>query len=68
MNKIGDGLEKAFLLANIIIERNPEQEIEIIKDKQHVVLKGHKEYRFESSKNIEKHISINPNGQTIVSD
>ena len=66
--KTGDGLEKAFLLANIISERNPEQDIEIITDKKQVILKGQNEYRFESSKNFEKRISISPDGKTIVSD
>ncbi len=66
--KTGDGLEKAFLLVNIISERNPEQDIEIISDKKQVIIKGQDEYRFESTKNIEKHISISPNGKTTVSD
>ena len=37
--KTGDGLEKAFLLANIFGQRNPEQDIEIIADKKQVILK-----------------------------
>jgi hypothetical protein len=66
--KTGDGLEKAFVLANIISERNPEQDIEIITNKKQVILNGQNEYRFESSKNFEKRISISPDGKTIVSD
>jgi hypothetical protein len=66
--KVGDGFEKAFLLANIISERNPEQDIEIITDKKQVILTGQREYRFESSKNIEKHIRISPNGKTTISN
>ena len=66
--KAGDGLEKAFLLANVISERNPEQDIEIITDKKQVILKGQNEYRFESAKNIEKRICICSDGKTIVSD
>jgi hypothetical protein len=66
--KTGDGLEKAFLLANVISERNPKQDIEIITDKEQVILKGQNEYRFNSSKNFEKRISISPDGKTTVSD
>jgi hypothetical protein len=66
--KTGDGFEKAFLLANVIRERNPEQDIEIITDKKQVTLKGQNEYRFNSSKSFEKHISISPEGKTIISD
>ncbi|MCP4612580.1 MAG: hypothetical protein GY845_28100 [Planctomycetes bacterium] len=66
--KTGDGLEKAFLLANVISERNPEQDIEIIVDKKQVILKGQNEYRFESSKNFQKRIAISPDGKTTVSD
>lgn len=66
--KTGDGLEKAFLLANVISERNPEQDIEVITDKKQVILKGQNEYRFKSSKNFEKRINISPDGMTTVSD
>jgi hypothetical protein len=66
--KAGDGLEKAFLLANVIRERNPEQDIEIITDKHQVILKGQNEYRFKSSKNFEKHISICSDGKINVRD
>jgi hypothetical protein len=66
--KTGDGLEKAFVLANIISERNPEQNVEIIADKKQVILKGQNEYRFESFKNMEKRISIGPDGKITVSD
>ncbi len=56
--KTGDGLEKAFLLANVIRERNPEQDVEIITDKYQVILIGQSEYRFVSTKGLEKHVSI----------
>ncbi|MBN2316030.1 MAG: hypothetical protein JXM79_19035 [Sedimentisphaerales bacterium] len=54
----GDGLEKAFLLANVIRERNPEQDIEIIADKRDILLKADNEYRFDSNKGLEKEIRI----------
>jgi hypothetical protein len=65
--KTGDGLEKAFFLANIICQRNPEQDVEIITDKSQVILKGQNEYRFVSAKGLEKHISISADGKTSVS-
>jgi len=56
--RIGDGLEKAFLLANVIRERDPAQDIEIITEKNDVFLKGQKEYRFISTKDLIKRIRI----------
>jgi hypothetical protein len=66
--KTGDGLEKAFFLANIISERSPEQDIEVIIDKKQAILKGHKECHFESAKNIKKHLSISSNGEITISE
>ncbi len=56
--RTGDGLEKAFLLANIIHERDPEQDMEIIAEKNKVILKGRNEYRFTSTKGLKKRIGI----------
>jgi hypothetical protein len=56
--KTGDGLEKAFLLANVIRRRNTAQNIEIISDKKEVVLKGLEQYRFISAKGLQKQVSI----------
>jgi len=56
--KTGDGLEKAFLLANVIRQRDPEQDIKITVDNNDVVLKEKSEYRFVSDKGFEKQISI----------
>ena len=64
--KTGDGLEKAFLLANLIRERNPEQDVEIIIDKNQVILKVQNEYRFVSTKGLEKHVSISADGKVFV--
>ncbi|MHC4461722.1 MAG: hypothetical protein ACYS30_09835, partial [Planctomycetota bacterium] len=60
--KTGDGLEKAFLLANIIRQRNPEQDIEITVDNNDVVLKAQGQYRFVTAKNLEKQICISAAG------
>jgi hypothetical protein len=57
--KTGDGLEKAFLLANVIHERDPSQDFEIIADKNNVTVKGQKEYSFISTKGLIKNIRIN---------
>jgi hypothetical protein len=56
--KTGDGLEKAFLLANVIYQRNPEQDIELIAEGDQVVLKGPDEYRFASAKGLKKTVHI----------
>jgi hypothetical protein len=66
--KTGDGLEKAFLLANVIRERNPEQDVEIIADNDLVILKGQHEHRFVSNKNLEKSIIISTDGKIAVGD
>lgn len=56
--RTGDGLEKAFLLANVIHQRSPEQDIEITVDNSDVVVKAEKEYLFMSRKGLEKSILI----------
>jgi hypothetical protein len=56
--RAGDGLEKAFLLANVIRERNPAEDIEIIVDKNDVILRGQDEYPFRSTKALEKTVRI----------
>ncbi len=60
--KTGDGLEKAFLLANIIRQRDPEQNIKIVVDKNDVMLKGPGEYRFVSAKGLKKQIRLSAIG------
>jgi hypothetical protein len=65
--RTGDGLEKAILLANIIRQKLPQQDIEIIVDKSNVVLKATDEYRFASSKELTKKIRISPAGDIIAS-
>lgn len=56
--KTGDGLEKAFLLANVIHKRNPSQEIEVIADKKNVLVTGQNKYKFSSTKGLKKRIKI----------
>ncbi|UCD30169.1 MAG: hypothetical protein JSV03_06780 [Planctomycetota bacterium] len=54
----GDGIEKAFLLANIIRQRHPQQDIQILAANSAVMLKAADEYRFTSNKGFEKQITI----------
>ncbi len=58
----GDGIEKAFLLADIIRARNPQQNVEIIVD-NNVLLKGLAQYNFLSNKGLRKQIQIQNNGE-----
>ncbi len=59
---IGDGLEKAFLLANVIHRKNPAQEIRIIVSGKDVIVKSSKEYRFVSTKGLQKKVRISQTG------
>jgi hypothetical protein len=60
--KAGDGLEKAFLLAGVIREKNPEQDIKITVDNDVVVIAGRYEYRFLSAKGLQKQVCIFADG------
>ena len=65
--KTGDGLEKAFLLADIILDRQPAQGIEMVVDGDNILLKGPAEYRFVSTKGLKKHLFISPDGAIRIS-
>ncbi|MHC4192787.1 MAG: hypothetical protein ACYSP9_01265 [Planctomycetota bacterium] len=54
----GDGLEKAFLMADVVRQRNPEQDIEITVDNNDVIVKAPNEYRFVSDKGLKKQLRI----------
>jgi hypothetical protein len=56
--RTGDGLEKAFLLANVIHNRDSAQDIEITVDKDEVLLNGQNKYGFQSTKSLIKNIRI----------
>jgi hypothetical protein len=60
--KTGDGLEKAFILANLLHQRNPEQPLEIAVDGNRVILKEQCQYEFVSTKRLKKQLSILPDG------
>jgi hypothetical protein len=59
----GDGLEKALLLANILRNRQPEQEIEVATDASAVRVKAQNEYKFESEKRLSATVRISPDGR-----
>ncbi|MBW2647837.1 MAG: hypothetical protein JRE23_17035, partial [Deltaproteobacteria bacterium] len=63
----GDGLEKALLLANVIRQRNPEQDIKITVDKSDVLLKEKSEYRFASGKKLKKQVRTFETGDISIS-
>ena len=52
----GDGLEKAFMLANVIRNREPKRTVEIVADANDVVLKARKQHRFTSTKGLKKRL------------
>jgi len=56
--RTADGLEKAFLLANVLRHRHPDLEIEIVPQSGAVLLKGPAEYRFPSGKPLAGSIRI----------
>ena len=60
--KTGDGLEKAFLLANVIRAKQPQTVIEIVADGKDVILRGPREFRFRSGKKLKKQINVGPDG------
>jgi len=65
--RTGDGLEKVFVLANVIRQRTPQENVEIVVDENQAVLKASAEYRFISSKGLKKHIRISPAGDIAIS-
>ena len=59
----GDGVEKAFVLANVLRKRHPEQAVILhVEDNQAVVQAG-MDYRFASSKGLRQQIRIDPMGR-----
>jgi len=59
--KTGDGIEKAFLFANVLCERNSQQGVELIADESKVILKAkQKSFEFTSGKGFKKQLTISP--------
>lgn len=65
----GDGIEKAFLLADFIIRKNPDSELSLTIDHKNVIL-NHTgtDYRFTSFKNFRKNIRICGNDYEIIAE
>ena len=55
----GDGIEKAFVLANNLHHRHPDQPVRIDIDSKTVIVRGEGEYTFNSSKQLKKQLLIN---------
>jgi hypothetical protein len=58
----GDGIEKAFVLANILHHRHPDQPVRIDIDGTGAAIKAEKDYVFTTSKRLEQQIEISPDG------
>jgi hypothetical protein len=58
----GDGLEKAFLLANVLRHRNPEQALRLEADGSRVVLHAGADYEFVSAKRLQVQVDVAPDG------
>jgi len=56
--KTGDGLEKAFVLANVLHQRYPVQDIKISVNNSDVILKAQDQYSFTCDKGFKKELSI----------
>jgi len=63
----GDGLEKAFLLANILRSRNGDQALTLIADGGRAVVRGPREFAFHSDKTLHGRVSIAEDGTIDVS-
>lgn len=63
---IGDGFEKALCLANIMHNRDLQQEIQVIADGNKITVKSDKEYVFSSDKDFQKQIIISPSGKYLI--
>jgi hypothetical protein len=62
----GDGLEKAFVMANVLRQREPGQNLHLEVDNGHVVLRGAQAYQFVSAKRLRGHVDFDPNGKIAV--
>jgi hypothetical protein len=62
----GDGLEKAFLLANVLRHRHPEQGLRLDVDRGKVILHAGQEYAFASAKTLQGQVDIGPDGAIAV--
>ena len=59
----GDGLEKAFFLANVLRHRDPAEALRVAVDKSRVVLRADRNYEFVSAKTLQGQVDITPAGE-----
>ena len=59
----GDGLEKAFFLANVLRHRNSKQPLALTVDNENVTLHGPGAFEFASAKDLSRHVEIAADGQ-----
>jgi hypothetical protein len=64
----GDGLEKAFLLTNVINNREPHTDVEIFSSLDKVTVRANNEYQFASRKGLKKRILISASGEFHIID
>jgi hypothetical protein len=64
--RCGDGIEKAFVMANILRTRQPGQAVEVTISAGQAVVKAADKYTFRSAKKLEKHITIGKDGKILV--
>jgi len=58
----GDGLEKAFLLANVLRRRDPDRPLGLIADRDKVIVRGKQEFAFQSAKTLSAQVDIAEDG------
>ncbi|UCG57441.1 MAG: hypothetical protein JSU70_21560 [Phycisphaerales bacterium] len=66
--KTGDGLEKAFVLANLIRQRNPEHDVEIVSNDERVTVSASDQYGFVSNKGLSRRVFASKDGNIHTSD
>jgi hypothetical protein len=64
----GDGLEKAFFLANVLRHRNPEQSLALVAGDGTAVLHGAGTFRFASTKGLVRRVEIAAHGEITAAD
>jgi len=62
----GDGLEKAFLLANVMRHREPDQALTLKMDGANVSLRGTREFEFVAGKGLQGEVAIEPDGRIAI--
>ncbi|MBN2129840.1 MAG: hypothetical protein JW741_10105 [Sedimentisphaerales bacterium] len=63
----GDGLEKAFALANVMRRRYPDQPVTLTAEAARAVVRGPREFAFDSNKTLQGQVTITANGAIEIS-